>query len=225
MPYVFENQPFLTRETKVGISVANHVVLSKHDRTRKNGAEWDELTHGELVYYPYLRKWLIPILDEQILSLSAISCEPRDLPHVIRILHKTSKTTLVVNTFPTMGKSWIFTTKGLFESEKLINYTLDQLSNPANHQICTPTALRRLGLTSKHAFTGWQKDIENLKPSRPYITPSVTSHVMAIHPLDEGYFSIGDQYGIGIISNAITTSIAEARKSFAGNTHLLEVIQ
>lgn len=225
MPYVFENQPFLMSETKVGISVANHVVPANHERIRENGTEWDELTHGELVYYPYLRKWLIPILDQQILTLSAISCEPRDLPHIIRRLHKTSKTTLVVNTFPGMGRFWNFTTQGLFESGKLINYTLDQHSNPANHQICTPTAFHRLGLTSKKTFTEWEKDIENIKPSRQYITSSVTSHVMAIYPVDDSYFSIGDQYGIGIISDAIIASMAEARKSFTGNAHLLEIIR
>ncbi len=220
MLFAFHEQPYHVFEASSGLVVAreNRVSCSVTPEQVIYNRNTENLTGAVNEYYPYLREWISPVLEESNLSLESVYVEPVDLPETLRKFPNDAQTILVANTFPPYENRFMYTVGGLYLRGDVSDFMLDNLSEPDNHFSCVPTAIRRLGLINDQYFSSWNSDIQNVKSSTdPNRVPEWTGHVIAIKPEKNGGFWIGDQYGQGIISEDVLIEIAETRNSFHGD--------
>lgn len=211
MPFSLESKPYGTARNPSGIYVAETVKpLGVKSALALPAAHWETVPHGENKFYELLQNWLLPVMHDFGYTVSTIYGAPEDLPSIIRNQPLDAKTALTVTTFPTAGDRYMYTVQGLYLRGDVIAYAQDQISDPANHFVCVPTALRRLGILSDVYFRAWKNTIRTSDLTVP-ARQDWTGHMMAIAPRSDGLFTIGDQYGVGLVGENIVAEMAALR--------------
>lgn len=226
MAFTLGGEIYTTHHEKHGLMSAKSSLDRKADSITIPLKDATLVSHGESVSYPYLRRWLVPILEEKMLKLGSVICSPKDVPNIIRCFTaKNERVILVANNFPRMGRDWTFTTKGLSEADHASNYQVDRVSNSRNHFICTPTVYHRAGVTSLTRHTLWAADVTKRTLGQSD-RPEFSGHVLNIKPISDRSFQLMDQYGVASVHEDIIVMMARARASLLSNDpHMFQVIQ
>lgn len=225
MTLTLNGEIYIARQEKVGVMSARLSSDKRADSLTISLENSMFVTHGENVSYPYLRRWLVPILEEKMLNLGSVICAPKDVPNIIRRFSaKKMKTILVTNNFPRMGRDWTFTTRGLAEADRASSYYVDQVSAPRNDFICTPMVYHRAGVTSIKRHTLWAADVTKRTLGQPS-RPEFSGHVINITPQSNQYFRLMDQYGVATVHEDTIVQMARTRASlFPSDPHMFQVI-